>query len=374
MELGYTRRLRFLGSLFITLAIVLTLNLFDARAAWAQRLIFSREGVLYAAGEDASNPRRLFAIGVGPEVLWAVSPDGRRIAWMTRGAAKNGSEGAGLTGRPAIVTVAEALSGGQRRKKLFSTETLKDRQGKAVTVVGVPPGTSNVSGDFAQWEPVSMAWSADSRTLYLSCAYTGDAPALSPGDGPPVPIAKGTYGVDAATGAAFIDADGRWKLISPVTQLEAQGGLLVGSGVGRTTIAENEVFYAPLVVTNLLEGTRTPLLTAGQAPSLPEYAYALNPALGFENRSIAFVSANRGLWTVDKFGKSYRRLMEGAVQRPRWSIDGERLLFLLPRPLTSGDKVVYDLYQIDVPKDETALPGPPRLVLQTVDWFDVVPD
>lgn len=385
MRIRLSRFVRLLpGITLLIAALAVFLN-----PAAAQRLVFSRDGVLYASGEDGESLRRLFALGSGPDILWAVSPDGRRLAWLTRTTAKTAAVAAtpatGLAGRPAVVEVADLFSQGRRRKRLFSTDGgLRDRQGQPVTQLGVPPGTSGIGSGMEEWEPVSLAWSADGRTVYLSCAHLAPAPTAESAPAPgaassaslPLPTARGTYGVDGATGAALVDAEGRWKLIAPVSHIEARGGLLVGAGVGRATLASGENIYAPLVVVNLAEGTRAPLYAAGQTPgsSLPHYAYALSPALAPENRSIAFVSVSQGLWTVDKFGKNYRRLVEGAVQRPRWSLDGKRLLFLLPRPLAAGAKLIYDLYQIDTPKDATTIPGPPRLILQSVDWFDITPD
>jgi hypothetical protein len=110
---------------------------------------------------------------------------------------------------------------------------------------------------------------------------------------------------------------------------------------------------------------------------LPEYALASQPSLAPENRAIAFFAApNKGLWITDKFGKSYRRLVEGIVRRPRWSSDGKQALFLLPRPgSTDGSEpLVYDLYSIAIADENSALPPPPTLILQGIDWFDIVPN
>ena len=109
-------------------------------------------------------------------------------------------------------------------------------------------------------------------------------------------------------------------------------------------------------------------------PALPDYAFASgSPTLAPENRAIAFVGNEKGVWLTDKFGKSFRRLVEGGVLRPCWSVDGKLLYVLLPRPLT-GDRTIYDLYTIAPPDEGDALPPAPTLILQNVDWFDVVPD
>lgn len=378
MGLGHTRRCRWAFRVALLCAVFLVF----AIPSKAQRIIFSRGGVLYSAAENGSDPRRLFTLGgKAPDTFWAASPDGRRVAWATRAAAKPGENGQNnLAARPVIVYVAELLNAGLRRKRLFSTDTLKDRQGKPVSAVGVPPGGgASVGGGFKEWEPVSLSWSADSRTLYLSCVYWTADPVRE------TTRSKGAYGIDAATGAALVNAEGRWKLIAPMTHIEARGGLLVGSGIGRLPEDSGEGFahyYEPLVVVNLVEGNRAALFSASPTQTrdnLPPYGTAYHPALAPQNRAIAFVAAGQsseaggqGVWTVDKFGKMYQRIIEGEVRRPRWSSDGARLLFLRPR--SSGTHGIFDLYQINAPKDSASPSGAPRLVLQSVDWFDTVPD
>lgn len=343
--------------------------------ARAQRLFFQRGDVLYAATESGAESRPVLSFGTA-EVVWAASPDGRRIAWMTRpapGANTSATttpvvKAVGVTGlgaRPAVVRVSDVS--GRHQKRLFATNTLRDRQGKPITAVAVyPNGTGNEpteAGRLDDWEPVALSWSADSRTLYLSCLQ------VSP-SGP-----KATFAVDGVAGAALIDGDGRWKAIAPLSFVAAQGGLLVGTGYARlSNAASDEGKYSPLVALNLFEGSRTVLYKpAPEVRELPPYAYASSPALAPGNRAIAFTADKQGLWLTDKFGKSFKRLAEGDIRRPRWSSDGLRVLFLLPRPLT-GDQTVLDLYSVTAPADADALPGPPTLVLQNVDGFDILPD
>jgi hypothetical protein len=329
-------------------------------AARAQRLIFQQGDTLFVANDDGKEARRLFIIGLRPDVLWAASPDGRRVAWMTRAGSKGDGSAKSLSARPVVVRISDTLTG-QHQKRLFATDALKDRQGRRVTTLGTEP-----AGSFDAWQPVSLSWSADSRTLYLSCtSLVNDR-------------ARATFAVDAAAGTALIDAEGHWKPIAPITDVEARGGLLVG--IGADTYAPEgkgaEIEYHPLVAVNLIEGTRYPLYDPPKGlAALPDYAFATgSPALAPENRAIAFIGNEKGVWLTDKFGKAFRRLVEGAVFRPCWSPDGKLLYVLLPRPLT-GDRTIYDLYTIVPPADaEDALPPAPTLILQNIDWFDVVPD
>jgi len=337
-----------------TLSTLLALALLPP-AAWAQRLIFQQGDTLFVANDDGKEARRLFVVGNRPDVLWAASPDGRRVAWMIRTGVGSAQS---LSARPVVVRISDTLTG-RHQKRLFATDGLKDRQGRHVTVLGTdPPGT------FDPWQPVSLSWSADSRTLYLGCTSVVNT------------RTRATFAVDAAVGTALIDAEGRWKPIAPITDVEARGGLLVGIGAEMYTPQGGpDVEFHPLVAVNLIEGERYPLYDPPKGlTNLPDYAFASgNPALAPENRAIAFLGNEKGVWLTDKFGKSYRRLIEGAVLRPRWSLDGKRLYVLLPRPLT-GDKTIYDLYTIAPPDEGDTLPPAPTLILQGVDWFDVVPD
>ncbi|MDX1933751.1 MAG: hypothetical protein SFU56_14225 [Capsulimonadales bacterium] len=336
----------------------------------AQRLVYQQGDSLYSVAEDGKDPRKLFSIGAASGTLWSASPDGRRIVWLTRAAAGSPESAVtGLADRPATVRLSDLT--GRRQKRLFSTDRLKDRQNRAVTLVGVPlsSGGGTGTGSLAEWEPVSLSWSADSRTLYVSCFFL------------PNPAAKAMFAVDAATGIAVIDGDGRWKSIAPVTYAEARGGLIVGSGFARyrPESGGSPLNYSPLVAVNLIEGARNALYTAESGlAELPDYAFASAPALAPENRAIVFTANQRALFLTDKFGKSYRKLFDGNALRPRWSADGKAVLCLLPRPLT-GQKAVFDLYRIPLPdsawESEEVAPVSPTtftLIVQGVDWFDTV--
>ena len=255
---------------------------------------------------------------------------------------------------------------GRHQKTLLQSGAIHDRLGRPVAAWGGGEGADTGAGE---WEPVSISWSADGRTIYLSCASVGGGRA-----------AKATFGADSASGAALVDADGRWKNIAPVTFLDSRGGLLAGSGAARFAPpgGGDPIPYAPIVVINLAEGgTRTPLFAAGATPDLPAYAFAAWVALSPDNGRVAFTVAGSGLWLTDRRRPSYRLLVEGAVIRPRWASDGNRLRFLLARPRTASPDSpaptpAYDLYEITVPDIAGGDAPPLRLLLQNVDAFDLV--
>ncbi|MES2463275.1 MAG: hypothetical protein V4671_22100 [Armatimonadota bacterium] len=350
----------------------------SATAAFAEQLLFQRGATLYAAEMDGTEARPLFDLGpvsgasasADGDAIWSAAPDGRRVAWMNRGAAIVGADptAVNLRDRPAQIFLSDLT--GRHQKPLFSTATLHDRQNKKVTSVGI-----NLLGapeeipvrKFESWEPVSLAWSADSRTLYVSCSCLLPTLAL-----------KATFAVDAATGIALVDADGRWKSVAPMTDVHASGVLIVGSGAAQNqagTVDAPAARYSPLYLTNLAAGTRSPLFDAAtqNTTPLPDYALTRTPALsGNDNRYIAFASVNRGLWILDRTTQQYRPLLERSVLRPRWAAEATGLYFLEARPVQAG-KTTYDLYAADfVPS--TGQLGLPRPLLQSVDWFDVVPD
>jgi hypothetical protein len=185
-----------------------------APAARAERLVFQRGDALYLANRSGGEVRRLFAIGKPTDGGWAPSPDGRRVAWYAP-VKENRPPGASLQDRPVVVWVAD-LSG-QRRKRLFATDALRDLQRRRVTQLSV----GGAPGAFKDWALDSLTWSADGKSLYLSCTL------LNPTGG------RATFVADAATGAVVVDAQGRWKSIAAVTQADARGPLLVGVGLDR---------------------------------------------------------------------------------------------------------------------------------------------
>ncbi len=362
-----------------------------ASSARAQRLVFQTGDGLYSASADGRDPRRLIGFGATLPVAWAISPDGRRIVYANfapQAARAEPANGSGLLSRPLAFRLTDIV--GRRMKPLGRTDGLRDRQGKRITTAGILPADlppllgadpfpARASLDSYQLR--GLAFSADSRTLYVSCVYS------SPGfgeSGEPVSL-PATFALDAATGAPVVDAQGRWKSLAPAAPLEARGGLLVGVGVG---LVPGDAPYAPLVAVNLGEGTRQSLFTPSKStpddstspPSRPAYADAREVALAPENRAILLTTGtdgSGGLWRTDKFGKSYTLLLAGNVRRPRFTPDGKQVFVLLPRPGVTGSKPVLDLYAL--PFDETATPDPalapaPVLIRQGVEWFDLVPE
>jgi hypothetical protein len=363
----YTEGMRIWRSPMLSVVFVLSLLTVFAPSAFAQRLLFQRGDSLYVATEEGNDPRKLYPVGEADGTLWAAAPDGRRVAWLTRGSARGGDTAAkGLERRPVIVSVGDMT--GRHRKRLLITSALKDRQGRRVTRLTKPTGAPTTIPDdpeasrLDEWEPVSLSWSADSRTLYLSCFYTGETGG------------KATFAVDAVNGTALIDADGRWKSIAPVTHIEARGGLLVGSGFSRyTPQGGSPTVYNPLITVVLMNGDLMVLYSPEEGMrEFPDYAFATHPALGPDNREIAFSAVGKGIYITDKFGKAYRKVVEGGAIRPRWSSDGKRVYFLLPRPL-AGDKPIFDLYAIAVPEGPNTPPDAPVLIQQSVEWFDIAP-
>ena len=337
-----------------TLACVLGAS---ARPVQADRLIFQRGEMLYAAGADGKDSRRLFTVGKPLEVVWAASLDGRRIAWLTPVSGKGSLGRVSLKARPVAVYVAD-LSG-QRRKRLFSTDNLRDRQGRVVTRLGVGGATTVRDGasSLEDWAPESLAWSADGKSLYLSCTLLGEQGG------------RATFVADSATGTVVVDAAQRWKSIAPITQVDARGSFLAGVGLVRTRDAArasgSESRFYPILVTNLAEGKTTSLLPpAVFVRDRPLYAAAHAPALAPDNKSLAFAAVGAGLWQVDLKGAVYRRLTRNPGDNaPRWSLDGKRVLFLSTRSAVTA------LYEITV-----AAPVKSRVLLSNVDRFFVVPD
>lgn len=320
---------------------VVALALGLAVQAQAERFIFQRGGALYSASRDGKESRRLLELGGGSDILWAASPDGRRIAWVKPvGTELEGS----LKARPLAVHLSDIT--GRRQKKLFTTSTLTDRQGRALTEIG-PTTLGGPPTTLDDWSLVSLSWSADGRTLYLGCSRIGGAAGVT------------TLSVDAQTGTALVDAEGRWRCLAPVTQPDARSSFLAAVSIGR------EPGTAPLMICNLAVGNAwTPVPALG---GTPPYGAALWPALAPDGKKIVFAAIPRGLWLAEGPGFQTRRLVNGEVARPRFSADNKTVLFLAPRP-TTGDRVSYDLYALPLGSNN------PQVVLSDVDWFDLVAD
>jgi len=335
-----------------------------AAVAAADRVVYQRAGTLYLLEDGRAMP--LSGIGRVPAApaLWAVSPDGGRVAWAVpaavaaagpppRGRLNDEGEGevpppggvpdGAASGNGVALYVAELA--GQRQggppRRLLSTDSLKDRQGRRVTSLSGEGG-----GALSSREPVSLGWSADGRTLYLGFAAKGRQ-------------AAATVAADVATGAPLVDASGRWKALAPITHADARG--LTLAGIGSTGGKES------LTVVNLPEAKRAAIAPEG-------VTNLRDPALAPDGSRIAFAGVPAGLYLVTADGKQAAavRAVTGEVARPRWSRDGKRLLFLVPRPSVGSGPTLYDLFVVTAPGAAGAPPpDSPRRLRENVEAFDV---
>jgi len=326
--------------------------------AHAQSLIVQRGDTLYAADPSGSSAtRKLFGLGAPADAFWAIGPDGRRVATLTRSGDVAG--GFNLAARPATVYVSEL--GGRHRKRLFSTDTLHDRLGRSVTALGL----GDDEGRFVDWDIAGLAWSSDSRTLYVSCFNSATG-------------AKATFTADGASGAVLVDAQGRWKSIAPLTAIDARASRLVGTAATASTppasVSRAIQRSGPLVTIDLSTGAHTPLAPTVGVTYAPETVVA-DPALSPNEQRVAISAPANGLVLLTRRSGLGQQAVAGVTLRPRWSPDGKSVYFLLQRP-GSDAAPVFDLYAVDVPSADSiaAAPTPFRLVLQGVDWFDVVPE
>jgi hypothetical protein len=312
-----------------------------ATAAHAERFLIQRGPAIYLASKEG-DARRLIEIGTTSGTLWTASPDGHRVYWLKASSVASPEDG-NLATRPVIISVIDIT--GRRQKKLLASDALKDRLGRVVTQLA-PTKSEGAPTKLSDWQPISLSLSADGRTLYLGCVRIGAAEVT-------------TVGIDALSGAALVDADGNWKCIAAAAQTDARAGQLAGIGVSE------EVGIAPLLLVDLSQGGLSSRVPPGGGKT--EYSAALWPALSPTGSSIAFTSLPRGLWLAEQNGASVRRLIASDATRARWSDDNKTIYFLAPRPVAT-DKLSYDLYAI------SAISKNPKILLQNVDWFDVIPD
>ncbi len=305
------------------------------------RLVFSRNGELYVSpGMDGSDARRVLTIGAN--ALWAVSPDGRRVVWMPQ---------SDIAKTNPTVFLSDLI--GRHQKKLLTLADLRDRQGNAIKKAGVD-GAETLS----EWQTVSLGWSADGRTVYVGFS-SGDA------------AKRATFAVDSVNGTALIDGDGRWKLIAPLTNIDAQGGLLVGIDTG----ADGTQNGGPIAIVNTTEGGIRTVLSSGKSGgAFKSYDVAQNIALAPDNRSLAYVGAEgNALWLRDRWATGNivpLKLAERATGSPQWAENSKAVLFLLPT--TDANNLPSDLYQVDIPTAGATVAAP-RLVLKNVDAFALAP-
>ena len=317
----------------------------------ADRLIFQRGDAVYLSALDGGAARKRATLSDG-DGGWAAARDGRRIAWVKR---VPGPADAGMTSRPTAIYVADTA--GRREKKLVTTTTLKDRSDRRVTEIA-PTRTDGGVTRLDDWTPLSLGFSADGRTIYLGIARTGNTE-----------VELATVAVDAYSGAAVVDGDGRWKVLAPVAQADARDDFFCGVGSANTGAASDGAF-APLTVVRFADESIASLPpTAVSGGKKPAYGSALLPAISPDSKRIAFSALPGGIWVSDPLGKFVKRVIATDGTRPRWSTDGTTLYFLAPRPST-GTRPSLDLYSLPA----GTLTGSPKKVADDLDWFDVIPD
>jgi hypothetical protein len=288
-------------------------------------------------------------------ILFAATTDGHRMVWGVQAKKEDtntNAEGDSLTARPLTVTLCDQT--GSRQKRLFVTDAMKDRQGRVITEVGAVLAGGEVT-PLSDWVPKSLSWSADSRTIYLSCSpVSGDE-----GNG-------ATFAVDAISGTAIVDSNGRLKVITGLTSVDTRPGWLVGV---RSLQKAGEKSYCSLYLSDLARGEKKALPSKNSG--VPEYENATSPALSPNVDQIVFTASSGGLWWVDATTEKIQRLVRGEVRSPRWRSDGKTVFFLAPRP-TVGNKPTYDLFELVVVKGTPQ--GAPRLAAENVDAYALVED
>ncbi len=316
---------------------------------FADRLIFSRGEGLFLSELNGIAPRQLSGISVG-EARWAVSRDGRRVVWLKT---QKGATEAALT-KPVAVFLGDTA--GRRQKKLTSTDSLKDRSGQKITLVGPTREGGGVTL-LKEWSVASVSFSSDGRTLYIGLSHVEGESAVA------------TVAVDAFTGSAVVDADGNWKVLAPIAQADARDSLLAGAGTATASaLSGPDAIYLPLTLVNFEDESVSPLPpTTSLGGKRPPYGLALWPALSPDKKRIAFGALPAGLWLSDAAGKFVKRLTPTEAARPRFSTDGKTLFFLAPRPTTT-DRQSFDLFRLDPDN-----PAAPIRQLDDIDWFDIIP-
>jgi hypothetical protein len=222
---------------------------------------------------------------------------------------------------------------GRRRKRLLAVGRPLDRQGRRVTAL-------SDGSPLANWAPRSLSFSADGRTLYLGGVGPGGR--------------RATVAADAATGAPLVDAEGRWKVIAPLTDVDARGTRLVGVGASGPAVLD---------------------LTAGMLTALKGIRAGGGVSLSPDGRRIAYPGQPSGLFTASTTGGAAPTAVPGVaagarVLHSRWATDGTRLYALLDAP---GSR---RLVSLPAPGATSVTSPAPTTILNdpTLGGFDVVPD
>jgi hypothetical protein len=343
-ETSETRHMRFRFLLCL-------IALIGGASAFADRLYILRGDTLSVNTPGAREGRKLATLPKASGTLFAATPDGHRMVWGVL--ASPSAEGDNLLTRPLTVTLSDQT--GMRQKRLFVTNALKDRQGRIISEVGGVLAGGEVTR-LSDWVAKSLTWSADSRTLYLSCVLAGEG---DEGNG-------ATFAIDAVSGAAIVDSNGRLKVITGLSAIDTRPGWLVGvrslqkAGAGEKT-------YCSLYLSDLAKGEKKALPSKNSG--VPEYENAASPTLSPNADQIVFTASSGGLWWVDVATEKLQRLIRGEVRSPRWRADGKTVFFLAPRP-TVGNKPTYDLFELVLVKGTPQ--GAPRLAAENVDAYALV--
>jgi WD40-like Beta Propeller Repeat. len=375
-----------------SLLLLAVVAVFATTPVRADRIVYQQGDALYLLDEERGGaPIKLSTLGAVTGPLWALAPNGRQIAWAVRassatlppaprppaagsavsvGALQVNEEGEGAVPPPTAAAPtaspppqsAPAKSGGDGLtlyvadlpdglpKRLFATDAPRDRLDRPVTAL------SGAYGALRGYRLASLGWSADGKTLYLGLNPVAGGEAEKPSKEPV------TVAADAATGAALVDAAGRWRVLAPLMAADACGARLVGMGAA-----------GAMTLLDLAAGRRTTLAPpaggagAWSAPRDP----VLAPPAGDQ---VAFAATPAGLYVASGIGgekTSARRIISGDIARPRWSADGTRLFFLVPRPTAGGGRTLYDLFVAPLSAGAEATAGAPRRVYERLDTFDV---
>jgi hypothetical protein len=348
-----------------SLTLLLCLALLGQTATFADRLYLVRGDTLSVSTPGAKESRKLTTIpnlkANASPLLFAATPDGHRMVWgvLAKGADPNtNTEGDNLVARPLTVTLCDQT--GSRQKRLFTSNALKDRQGRIVSEVGAVLSGGEVT-QLSDWVPRSLTWSADARTLYLSCTPAREG--ADDGEG-------ATFGIDAISGAAIVDSNGRLKVITGLTAVDARPGWLVGVRTAPSTNGNKPYRFLYLSNLSLAEKKALPTKTLKNG-EVPDYENALTPALSPGTDQVVFTASVGGLWWMDVVTEKLQRLVQGEIHTPRWRTDGKTVFFLAPRP-TVGNKVAYDLFELVVLRGVPQ--GAPRLAAENVDAYAIVED
>lgn len=345
--------------------------------------VFRRGDYLYAAttdGQRIGHVERLLsksALLWDDELpLWAVSPDGRHIAFQ--GATPPTLKGTIDLTWPQTVYIG-SLPDLTDRRLLFSTAQLQDTQGRRVT--SFPPFTRlpHQAKDYplpeeqvdGRWDLSALRWSRSGKHLYASFRYANTLSGFA------------TCAVDSRTGAVITDSAGHWRRLLPTGNIDESADYLIGAGSGRTRdepdVCNGCSKYYPLYVTKNKETgigrsatiSRKPislLPTRFDSKNKPPYAFASDCAISPTDDYIVFGS-EKALWLTSVKSPRYSHLvtLPGSVSGIAWV--GNRSLIY---GLRTEQGKTGSLWTLRLGTDLRSK-GAPRCLLQDVMDFTPLP-